>query len=183
MNEPQRFELLRIARTAILSELARNPDPVATRMQFQAGSGGAFVTVRNGGQLRGCMGTLTPKDSVVATVEYAARAVCNDPRFTKKPVTAEEMTQIKLEVSLLSEMQRTDAPESLVIGEHGILIRRGDATGCFLPQVAVDQNWSAEEFLSECCVTKAKLPRNSWNEPDTQVYLFSAEVIEESERQ
>jgi uncharacterized protein (TIGR00296 family) len=65
------------------------------------------------------------------------------------------------------------------LGTHGIYIRRGFASGCFLPQVATETGWSKEEFLSHCCAGKAGMPPNAWRDPRTEVYVFTAEIIEE----
>jgi AMMECR1 domain-containing protein len=59
----------------------------------------------------------------------------------------------------------------------GIYIKRGCASGCFLPQVATETRWSKEEFLSYCCAHKAGLPADAWKDPATEVYLFTAVVF------
>jgi len=84
-------------------------------------------------------------------------------------------------ISVLSPMQRTKDPLSLELGVHGILIQRGGRSGCFLPQVAPEQQWTKEQFLSYCCSHKAGLSPDAWNDPATEVYLFSAEVFGERE--
>ncbi len=179
MDQPQRTELLRIARRAITDDLQGRRIPVPCEMTFPAVAGGAFVTLRRAKRLCGCMGMLTPKPTIPETIEYAARLACKDPRFVTQPVTLEEFPGINLEISVLSPPELTKDPASLRIGEHGILIQRGDASGCFLPQVAVEHQWGVEEFLDQCCTSKAGLPAGAWKEPDTQVHLFEAEVFGE----
>jgi uncharacterized protein (TIGR00296 family) len=104
-----------------------------------------------------------------------------DPRFISDRVTLEELDAINVEISVLSPRQRTDDPLSIQIGVHGIVITRGTASGCFLPQVAVQNNWSPEQFLRECCVHKAGLSPDAWRESDTSVELFASEVFSERE--
>ena len=70
---------------------------------------------------------------------------------------------------------------SLELGRHGIYIKRGWASGCFLPQVATETGWSKEEFLSQCCGGKASLPSDAWKDAETEVYLFTAEVFGEAQ--
>jgi uncharacterized protein (TIGR00296 family) len=66
-----------------------------------------------------------------------------------------------------------------VIGTHGIVVRRGSLSGCFLPKVAVEQRWTVEEFLSNCCKMKAGLPPNAWRDQSTGVFVFTADVFSE----
>jgi len=79
-------------------------------------------------------------------------------------------------------MVKTNDPMSLRLGVHGIYIVKGARSGCFLPQVATETGWSAEEFLACCCAHKANLPPDAWKDADTDVYLFTAEVFGESEQ-
>jgi uncharacterized protein (TIGR00296 family) len=87
------------------------------------------------------------------------------------------LNQLDIEISVLSPLQKTDDPLSLRLGVDGIYIKRGRASGCFLPQVATESGWSREEFLSYCCSHKAGLESDAWRDPQTEVYLFSAEVF------
>ena len=100
-----------------------------------------------------------------------------DPRFFADPITPRELDQLDVEISVLSPLRRTDDPLSLRLGIDGIYIKKGRASGCFLPQVATETGWSKEEFLSQCCVHKAGLPSEAWNDPKTEVYLFTAEIF------
>ncbi len=69
----------------------------------------------------------------------------------------------------------------MVPGEHGIIVRRGDRSGCFLPKVAGERGWSAEETLSNCCTMKAGLAADAWREPGTEVCLFTADAFDEGD--
>jgi len=77
----------------------------------------------------------------------------------------------------LSPLKKTDEPLSLRLGTDGIYIKKGLASGCFLPQVADETGWSKEEFLSYCCSHKAGLEPDAWREAETEVYLFTAEIF------
>jgi uncharacterized protein (TIGR00296 family) len=92
-------------------------------------------------------------------------------------LTVDELNQLGIEISVLSPLERTDDPLSLRPGTDGIYIKKGFASGCFLPQVATEAGWSKEEFLSYCCAHKAGLSSDAWKDPDTEVYLFTAEVF------
>ena len=141
--------------------------------------GGLFVSLHKGGQLRGCMGTFALRGSLEECVRTMALAALNDPRFVTMPVTLEELPEVHIEVSLLSEPVPTDDPLSLEVGKHGIIVEQGGASGCFLPQVGGQFGWSAERLLNECCAQKARLPADAWKDPKTKVSLFTAEVISE----
>jgi uncharacterized protein (TIGR00296 family) len=87
------------------------------------------------------------------------------------------LEQLDVEISVLSPLRKTDDPLSLRLGVDGIYIKRGCTSGCFLPQVASETGWSKKEFLSYCCAHKAGLPADAWRDPETEVYLFTAEVF------
>jgi len=114
---------------------------------------------------------------VELVVEMAKASATSDPRFFADRITADELDQLDVEISVLSPLKRVDDPLSLRLGVDGIYIKKGGASGCFLPQVATETGWSKEEFLSYCCAHKAGLPPDAWKDADTEVYLFTAEVF------
>lgn len=179
MNDAQRKQLLEIARDTIRAVLMRRPfstprseDPVLTAPC------GCFVTLKNRGRLRGCIGQFVSERPLVELVaEMAKASATGDPRFLTNPITFSEVHKLEIEISVLSPLQRTDNPLNLELGTHGIYIKRGYACGCFLPQVADETGWSKEEFLSQCCSHKAGLAPDAWKDPKTEVYLFTAEVF------
>jgi len=180
MTPEQQEAVLAIARGAIEDELGVAAHEPRSDVELPSRFSGVFVTLKRGQQLRGCMGTFQPLGGLAETVDRMARtSCCEDPRFMQDRIRPDELDKIRIEVSVLEEAQRTTDPASLVVGQHGILIRRGPRSGCFLPQVATERDWSAEEFLTQCCVTKAGLAPDAWKDPETEVYLFGAEVIAE----
>ena len=110
-----------------------------------------------------------------------ALAATQDNRFLANPITPGELEKIDIEISVLSPLERTEDPLSLELGKHGIYIKCGWASGCFLPQVATETGWTKEEFLSQCCGGKAGLPSDAWKQPDTEVFLFTADVFGEKD--
>ena len=109
----------------------------------------------------------------------AAAAARDDPRFFGNPISADELPDLTVEVSVLSELVETDDPLSLRIGVDGIYIVSGGRSGCFLPEVATDLGWDASEFLSQCCAGKAGMAPDAWRDPSTTVYLFTSEKFGE----
>lgn len=180
MDDEQRRTLLLIAREAIAADLTgASPPALREDVSFPA-CGGVFVSLHRGRLLRGCIGTFQPEGALPMMVQRMAVEAAHDPRFVTQPITAQELPEINIEISVLSEMQRTNDPLSLELGRHGIYIRRGYRAGCFLPQVAsADRGWTREQFLSHCCHDKAGLAADAWRDPTTEVYLFTAEVFSE----
>jgi uncharacterized protein (TIGR00296 family) len=95
------------------------------------------------------------------------------------PITPKELNDLDIEISVLSPLKKTDNPLNLRLGIDGIYIKKGFASGCFLPQVATETGWNKEEFLSYCCSHKAGLKPDAWKDKNTEVYLFTADIIEE----
>ena len=171
--------LLKLARGVVEAAAAGRPDPAveSDRPDVQEHRG-AFVTLHRRGQLRGCIGTFVADEPLWQVVREMARsAAMSDPRFV--PVSERELPETDIEISVLSPLRKTDNPLSLELGVHGIYIRRGFQSGTFLPQVATECNMTKEEFLSSCCAHKAGLPADAWKYPETEVYLYTAQIFKE----
>ncbi len=179
MNDAQKRTLLTVARDTVKAVVTggRVPEPKSDDPDLNAHCG-CFVTLKNKGRLRGCIGQFTAEKPLIELVaEMAQASATGDPRFFANPITPRELKELDIEISVLSPLQRTDDPLSLQLGVDGIYIKKGRASGCFLPQVATETGWSKEEFLSYCCAHKAGLAADAWKDPDTEVYLFTADVF------
>jgi AmmeMemoRadiSam system protein A len=179
MDDNQKRTLLKIAGDTVEAVIMRKPTtkPKSDDPELNAPCG-CFVTLKNHGRLRGCIGQFTSDVPLIELVaEMAKASATGDPRFLADPITARELKQLDIEISALSPLQRTDDPLSLRLGVDGIYIKRGYASGCFLPQVATETGWSKEEFLSYCCSHKAGLAPDAWREAQTEVFLFTADVF------
>ncbi|MGC8831729.1 MAG: TIGR00296 family protein [Thermoproteota archaeon] len=135
-------------------------------------------------ELRGCIGFPEPiKPLVSALIEAAVAAAVEDPRFP--PVSLEELGSIVIDVSVLTPPQLIDVedkkmlPSKIKIGRDGLIVERGFHKGLLLPQVAVEEKWGPEAFLSYTCI-KAGLPPECWLDKKTHVYSFQAIVFEET---
>lgn len=142
---------------------------------------GAFVTLeeRESGDLRGCVGHMAgdrPLGDVIRRI--AVSAAREDPRFP--PVTPDELGELWIEVSVLDTPVRVTpvTHQDVVIGWHGVLVRRGRVQGVLLPRVASEQGFDADTFLKAAC-QKAGLPAGSWKEPGTEVFTFTADSFGE----
>ena len=135
---------------------------------------GAFVSLHKQGRLRGCIGHMAediPLCEVVA--EMARAAAFEDPRFM--PVTADELPDIDIEISVLTPMRRIKSLDEFELHRHGIYIRKGFRSGTFLPQVADEVNWTKEEFVGHCSQDKAGLGWDGWR--DAELYTYEAIVF------
>ncbi len=138
---------------------------------------GSFVTLRNWTELRGCVGTCFPRSPLHETVvEMTEAAAAQDHRFS--PVTKDEILGIHVDISVLSPLERSLEPLSLIVGEQGLHVTNGDKRGVLLPQVATEYGWNIQTFLSQVCL-KADLPKDAWKSKDTQISNFTTLIIEE----
>lgn len=179
MNDVQKQTLLGIAKRAVTAAVTGKT--AATQVCEDAALNelrGCFVTLKNGDALRGCIGQFeadTPLCRMVA--EMAVASARHDRRFAQDRITSKELPDLRIEISALTPMQKTDDPMSLRLGVDGIYITDGRRSGCFLPQVADETGWSKEEFLGYCCAHKAGLDWDAWKKSGVETYLFSADVF------
>jgi AmmeMemoRadiSam system protein A len=179
MNEAQKSALLALARDTVKAVITGKPLPAPTSDDPELNAPcGCFVTLKNHGRLRGCIGQFTSDRPLIElVVQMAEASAMSDPRFLADPIAPRELEDLDVEISVLSPLQKTDDPLSLRLGTDGIYIKRGCLSGCFLPQVATETGWTKEEFLSCCCSHKAGLPHDAWKDSNTDVFLFTAEVF------
>ena len=179
LSEAQRKRLLQIARESIISYVKDSK-----RKQFAESDSllnkslGAFVTLHEAGQLRGCIGNMVGQGPLYQTIaDMAIEAATDDPRFQK--LSAGEIDKIDIEISVLSPLQKVKSADEIKIPGHGVIVKRGFNSGVYLPQVADETGWSKEEFLTSLCVHKANLAPDAWKDPATEIYIFTAEVFGE----
>ena len=135
---------------------------------------GAFVSLYVSGELRGCIGTFSEAHPLYRNVEnMAVSAATADSRFT--PVSARELPELELEISVLSPRKRIFDPSEIVLGRHGIYLKLDSNRGTLLPQVAVNQNWTVEEFLGNCAKYKAGIGWDGWKA--AEIYTYEATVF------
>lgn len=139
---------------------------------------GVFVTIKRRGELRGCLGVLQLRASLAEEVARCARdAATVDPRFP--PMTAEELTDVSLDISVLGPLDEIDPRDesTIVVGRHGLVVEQSFRRGLLLPQVAVEWGWTREQFLDQTC-RKAGLAADAWRR-GARVFRFDAEVFGE----
>lgn len=179
LTADERRALVAIARDAIRARLDRSatsPPAAADAGRSALGMcGAAFVTLRRGAQLRGCIGDLELDRPLSAVVARAAVAAAfEDPRFP--PVTSLELSELSIEISVLGPMRPLRDPAGVEVGRHGLVIHAGRRRGLLLPQVATEWGWDRGTFLEQVCL-KAGLARDAWRTSD--LFIFEAEVFSE----
>jgi hypothetical protein len=174
-------ELLRIAKVTIDQKIGENKIPEFSTKGYSKTMltpCGAFVTLKKNGDLRGCIGRFTSEEPLYIVIrEMAIASATQDTRFD--PVTESEIPKLEIEISVLSPMKKINSPDEIIMGKHGIYIKKGWASGTFLPQVATETGWTKEEFLGHCARDKAGIGWNGWK--DAEIYIYTAEVFSEKE--
>ncbi len=186
MEEKTKQYLLKIARRAIetyvrTGRIISKPKDYPLELEEKRG---VFVTINKilhgKPELRGCIGLPYPRKPLIEGVIEAAISATRDPRFP--PLSEEELDDIKIEISILSEPKKIEGSAKEVIEKilpfkHGVIIKKGLKSALFLPQVW-DELPKKEVFLSQLCL-KAGLPSDEWKKEGMEFYVFEAEIIEE----
>jgi uncharacterized protein len=180
ISPEEKRELLALAREAITRALTG----VSGSRRLPRSPGleqrcGLFVTLKQSGRLRGCIGYIEctrPLGDVVG--EIAVKSALEDPRFP--PLAAAELPRTSIQLSILSPLRRMQGIGELVIGTHGLLLELGPHRGLLLPQVAVEFGWDPEAFL-EGAARKAGLHREAWRDREAKISIFTAEIVDDPE--
>lgn len=142
---------------------------------------GVFVTLNKNHNLRGCIGYAEPiKPAIDATMEVALSAAFNDPRFNE--VTEKEFDDLDFEVTVLTKPEVIEVShydqyfDEIEIGRDGLIIQKGYAKGLLLPQVAVENAFTKEEFLEHTCM-KAGISTDSWMDASCDVFKFQGQIF------
>jgi MEMO1 family protein len=180
LSETEKTTLLELARKSISTKirlgqtLVLNADDYPDTLKVHCG---AFVTLHQHGRLRGCIGRLIGDIPLAKMIrEMAISSAMHDPRFA--PLTAEELSSIDIEISVLSPLKKITDSSEIELGKHGILLRKGPFSGIFLPQVATETGWSVDEFLGHCARDKAGMTWDGWK--TAELFVFTAEVFSET---
>ncbi len=185
-TENQKRELLRLARKTISEGCTRGLPPEQIQEKedqpdFFLQEAASFVTLQKRGVLRGCIGSTQAHRTLLDDVIHNAFASAfRDPRFP--PVTENELTEIKVEISILSPQQQMeisderDLLKQLRPGTDGLLIRNPQYSATFLPQVW-KQLPNPRQFLAHL-KNKAGMAPGSWPE-DMECFRYQCVKFEE----
>lgn len=180
LSKEERKYLLNLARETIRAKLEGlslpQYDPIS---EVVSENRGAFVTLHRNGSLRGCIGYVEAIKPLYQTVQdMAVASAFQDPRFP--PLTKNEFDRVTIEISVMSPLKKISSADEIEVGKHGLIIKKGYNQGLLLPQVATEQGWDRDTFLEHTCY-KSGLAGGCWKDPNTEIYVFSAEVFSEME--
>jgi len=173
----ERQALLAVARAAVRAAVGGQPLPalppdLPPRLGEPAG---AFVSLHQGANLRGCIGCVTPDAPLGALVSrIAAAAATGDPRFAA--LRPSDLDGLRVEVSMLSPLSAV-TPDVLDPATHGVCLRLGNHRAVLLPQVAARRGWDRATLLAHLC-EKAGLPPAAWRDPAAVLLAFTVETVD-----
>ncbi len=138
---------------------------------------GAFVTLKIDGVLRGCIGRFISSDPLYEIVKASAvSSAFEDPRFPA--LTRQEFEKIDIEITVLGPLRKINNIKDIVLGKHGIYIKKDLRSGTMLPQVATEYGWTVEEFLGHTSRDKAGLGWDGWK--NAEIFIYEGLVLEEN---
>lgn len=179
LSDSEKKTLLAIARGTIANRLCHTHSKLYDEAEITDTLNmhcGAFVTLNEGGRLRGCIGMLRTEEPLYRTVaEMAEEAAFSDPRFPA--LDKDELSEVEIEISVLSPLHRISSIDEFILGKHGIYMRKGTRSGTFLPQVADEVNWTKEDFFGHCAQDKAGIGWDGWRQ--AELFTYEAVIIKE----
>lgn len=181
-TDEQKKTILKYVRDTITAKFDPAIKPVLDDMGGMLNQTGAcFVTLETvpGHHLRGCIGNIVAVESLYKNLgRNALNAAFNDPRFPQ--VEEHELSEIEIDVSVLTPMVPIASPDDFIVGEHGIVMECFGRHAVFLPQVAPEQGWNRTQTLANLSA-KAGLPIDAWKRPEAKFEVFTAIVFGEKD--
>jgi len=173
--------LLEVARKAVENSVRLKELPALSSIPERlTKKRGAFITLKINGVLRGCVGEIFAQKPLVEAVQSCAvKSALEDKRFP--PVIESELSHLEYEISVLTPLKPLETLTDIEIGKNGLLVVREEKSGVLLPRVPVSNGWDRFQFLERTCL-KAELPKDAWKDPNTLVFIFSAEAFDERNR-
>lgn len=177
LSDKEKKELLNIAKLTLYEATLDKKKPIIDESKISPKLKkhlGAFVSLYKNSKLRGCIGRFEPDEPLYKViVDMTIASAQNDNRFKK--VTPDELKDIDIEISVLTQRKRIHSLDEIVLGRDGIFIQKGKKSGTFLPQVAINMKWSVEEFVGHCAQDKAKI--GFYGYKNAKIYIFKAIVF------
>jgi len=178
LSVEDRQALCAVARETIAARLSHREPSFPAPGEGCLRKGGAFVTLHEKDQLRGCIGRMRSERPLIETIgEMALAAAFEDPRFD--PLSPSELADIAIEITVLGPLRSIGGERDVIIGRHGVYILARGRSGVLLPQVATENGWDARDFLTQLSL-KAGLQPGAWQEPGAQLFVFEGLVFGEN---
>ena len=177
LSRNEERKILGFVRGVISAACAGGNEPATPDIPRLAEKGACFVTLRENGEMRGCIGSLEAFESLADNLRRnAENAAFSDPAFP--PLDADELGFASIEVSILASPRRLAFPEEADLERDGLLIVSGPRRAVFLPQVIKEQRWSMAEAW-ENLARKAGLASGAWRENSAELYAFRVDSFSE----
>jgi MEMO1 family protein len=179
-TDEERKQLFTIAKNSIHSMLFDNKKYVIDEKSVTDNLKkplGAFVTLSIHGNLRGCIGRFISSEPLYKVVqESAISAAFEDPRFSE--LTKEEYSKTHFEITVIGPLKKINNINEIILGRHGIYIKKGMNSGTMLPQVATENGWTLEQFLGYTSRDKAGIGWDGWK--DAEIFIYEGAVLEDN---
>lgn len=175
MNTEEKSSLLEIVRNHIKTYFDNSirtiPDENEVLEELKIHRG-AFVSIYVNNDLNGCIGSFEANQPLFSLVcKLAFAAAFNDSRF--EVLSRDDLNNCRFEISVLSPMNKVNDINDIIVGKHGIYLKKGFQAGTYLPQVAPKCGWDREEMLRHCAHDKAGLDWEAWR--SSEIYTYEAE--------
>ncbi|HEX2969217.1 MAG TPA: AmmeMemoRadiSam system protein B [Bacteroidales bacterium] len=177
-TESEKEQLFTLAKNSVKAKLDNTVyKPVISALSPKLSEPmGVFVTLKIDGALRGCIGRFISSEPLYEVVQASAvSSAFEDPRFP--PLTRKEFEKTDFEITVLGPLKRIKSIDELILGKHGIYMRKDMRSGTMLPQVATENGWTKEQFLGYTARDKAGIGWEGWK--DAELYIYDGVVLEE----
>ncbi len=182
LNEEEKNYLLKLSRATLKAHILGEGKELSEVLQKLPktegilGISGVFVTLKEEGELRGCIGSIQGREPLyLGVIENTCNSATKDPRFPQ--VRGYELPKIQIEISVLTPLKKISSYREIILGRHGVYLHKMGRSAVFLPQVATEQRWNLEEFLSHLSM-KAGLSKDAYKEGAT-FEVFEAVIFHE----
>ncbi len=137
--------------------------------EMMTAKAGAFVSIHEHGELRGCIGTIEAvRDTLTEEiVSNAISAATRDPRFP--PIREEELPDLEIGVDVLREPEKIGSMDELDVKRYGVIVQKGWRRGLLLPDL---EGVDTVEYQVAVAKQKAGIGQH-----ESGVTLFRFEVI------
>ena len=124
---------------------------------------GVFVSIKENGALRGCIGTIQAVWASIAEeiIENAISASSMDPRFY--PIVSEELDKLTISVDVLGDMEKIDSTDQLDVRRYGVVVTKGRRRGLLLPNLE-----GVDTVEDQVAIAKQKAGIAEWEEADLE---------------
>lgn len=180
-SDEEKDLLFSLARNSIKSKLenGKKQSPVEVTSSKLHEPLGAFVTLKIDGSLRGCIGRFISEEPLYEVVQQSAlSSAFDDPRFP--PLSSVEYKKINIEITVLGPLKKINEISDIILGRHGIYIKKDGRSGTMLPQVATENGWTVEQFLGYTSRDKAGIGWDGWK--DAEIFIYEGIVLEENNK-